>query len=273
MRPVLVGSRALAFWLPDFKCREDADWDFIWTGTGDYSLNLIKGRTEVHYGTDLNNKNIVDNWTCWDEAHPQYYVMSLEGLALLKRSHLHRDHFFNKHITMYHHHLSKYALWDDPVWVELLNERIKLTKKAYPQRNPSLKQSNDDFFDDFVGKEFEHDWLHELVAYYDRPLFERLKKPENTESAWCEGDLWEEFSHEDKCRCVAEETHVIACERFMVPSGWKHYQKLAYFKALHKVCTTLTSGWFRDWAIDNYPEIVTLYDPSKFDKVRKETTS
>ena len=37
-----------------------------------------------------------------------------------------------------------------------------------------------------------------------------------------------------------------------------------------KVCTTLTSGWFRDFAIDNYPEILKLYDHSKFEYVKNQ---
>ena len=49
----------------------------------------------------------------------------------------------------------------------MLEERVKLTKEAYPQGNPSLNQTNEDFFDDSVKKVYDHDWLHELVAYPD----------------------------------------------------------------------------------------------------------
>jgi hypothetical protein len=33
------------------------------------------------------------------------------------------------------------------------------------------------------------------------------------------------------------------------------------------VCTTLCSGWFRDYAIDNYPQLVSVFNKQKFDKV------
>jgi hypothetical protein len=148
-----------------------------------------------------------------------------------------------------------------------LVERIKLTKKAFKQGNPSLKQSNDDFFDDFVDKVYDHDWLHELYSYNTRPMYEKLKKPDHLDQAWCEKDLWKALTLEEQCKCVAEECYVIATERFIVPSGLVFPSKLAYIKALTKVCTTLTSGWFRDFAIDNYPQVFGLYDRQKIETV------
>jgi hypothetical protein len=57
---------------------------------------------------------------------------------------------------------------------------------------------------------------------------------------------------------------VIAMERFLIPNDWKYSLFGAYYKALTKVCTTLSSGWFRDFAIDNHPEIMALFDKRKF---------
>lgn len=278
MRPVLVGSRALEYWqAPKFTCRPNADWDVLVEDRFVFEHPSVADRpcrVEWHTFDELNNRALCeefhDGHELVDVNGVECTVMSLAGLAIMKRSHLWRAYHFEKHITMYHKHLVRWM----PNYHEaqdLLKERIKLTKKAYPQRNPSLKQTNDDFFDDFVEKEFEHDWIHELVAYYDRPLFERLKQPDNLDDAWCERDLWDAFSPEDRNKCVAEETHVIACERFMIPTKWTHDSKHAYFKALNKVCTTLTSGFFRSWAIDHFPEIVSLYNPTKFEVVKAAT--
>lgn len=279
MRPVLVGSRALAYWSDSFSYgfepRENADWDVICEDTTSFIGAGLFGtvNVEAHTFDELNNRDLCEEYTSRLSVKlngVDVYVMNMNGLAIMKRSHLWRAHFFEKHIYMYHKWLAKY-LPKDELGQKLLKERIKVTKDTYPQRNPSLKQTNDEFFDDFVTKEFDHDWIHELVAHYDRPLYERLKQPDNLDKAWCEGDLWQLLSYEDKCKCVAEECHVIACERFMIPTNWEHFQKLAYMKALNKVCTTLTSGWFRDFAIDNFPKILELYDETKFQKVRKET--
>ena len=43
---------------------------------------------------------------------------------------------------------------------------------------------------------------------------------------------------------------------------------LCYMKALKKVCTTLTSGWFRDFAIDHYPSVVRNFNKEKFNIVK-----
>ena len=49
----------------------------------------------------------------------------------------------------------------------------------------------------------------------------------------------------------------------MVPNDWSYPAKKAYYFALKKVCTTLTSGWFRDFAIDNFHQVFELFDASK----------
>mgnify|MGYP000194529791 CR=1 FL=1 len=255
---MLIGSRALAHWIPEFKCRDNADWD--WIG------NLSSfGRVEVHGFDHLNNNKAVDLYSVYGIDG----ICSLKGLALIKRSHLWRDWQFDKHIATYHKWLKPHMVdltRDDK---EFLKERTKLTKEAYPQGNPNLNQSNDEFFDDAVDKKYDHDWLHELYAYGHRPMYEKLKRQERLDEAWCEKELWLELTYNERCKCVAEECYVIATERFLVPTEFEYFWKKAYMKALQKVCTTLCSGWFRDFAIDNYPEIIRLYDKEKIQKTRK----
>lgn len=223
------------------------------------------GRVDFSYADNLNNSSIATRF--WDGTISLYglKIPTLRGLAAIKRSHLWRDYFFDKHITIYHRHLAQHFHQDDWEWMK---ERQKLTKQAFGDNTPSLIKSNEEFFDDGTVniRKYEHDFLHELVAYYDKPLFTRLKPDQD--SAWCARDMWEALSNDDKLKCVAEETYVIGAERFLIPSGWTTPAKLAYLKALKKVCTTLTSGWFRDFAIDHYPELVNLYDRSKYDKLK-----
>lgn len=276
----LTGSRALKYWLPEFPLKEDADWDLI-VSPGSH-LNdpaLISSRLsryDVKDYTHLNDRGIsyyysdATNSTklpCGEHA----FVMTLPGLALMKRSHLWSTKNWDKHIAMYHKWLKHYLPVDE-VGQSLLKERISLTKKEYPQRAPKLNKTNGDFFDDKVVKKFDHDWIHELVAYYDRPLFERLKRPDNFDKAWCERGLWEAFSTEDKIRCVAEESHVIACERYMIPNDWDYNPRKAYYQAVRKVCTTLCSGWFRDAALTYFPEVLESFSMKKFNRVKEMTT-
>src|SRR2546423_7816333 len=49
----------------------------------------------------------------------------------------------------------------------------------------------------------------------------------------------------------------IALERYLIPMVSKN-QETSYQSALVRICTTLTKGWFRRFAIDNYPRLSNL---------------
>lgn len=253
---MLIGSRALAIHNTSFKCREDSDWDFI----GEQTVPVPEGaRIEIHPLDELNNREAL--------LFEEEGVCSILGLAMLKRSHLWRDRDFDKNIATYHKHILPHCPVK-PSKERFLVCRTALTKQAYPQGVPTLAQTNEEFFNDAVTKVYDHDYLHTLYAYGDSPLYESLKKPTQMEQAWCEKDLWLDLTDEQRNMCVAEECYVIATERFLVPNDWGYSSKRAYFNALQKVCTTLTSGWFRDWAIDHYPEVLYLYEADKFNRVK-----
>lgn len=257
---MLIGSRAIAHWNPEFKIRSNSDWDIIGTPDGEEYFRMFLGipnsdRIEWHDPDHLNNKDMT--------GYVSNHIISTYGLAIIYRSHLHRDWNWDAHITKYHKFILPLLENDLHLTDPTLLERIKLTKKAYPQGNPKLNQTNEMFFDDPVEKVYDHDFLHELYAYGDRPMFEKLKHEGEEGKAWCAKDLWEQLSHLQRLQCVAEESYVIATERFMVPNDWNYPTKKAYYYALKKVCTTLTSGWFRDFAIDNFPQVFELFDASK----------
>lgn len=261
--PMLIGSRALNYWHNDCKIKDDADWDII-------SVNPIQG-SEWHDSMILMNAEFAEEYRSGqfiDFNDQQIEVMLPTGLAVIKRSHLWRDLSFQKHITHYHRFLVKHLVnlkWD---WVsrDLLVKRTFLTMKMFPQGSPNLMQSKKKFFDDAVTKKYNHDWLHDLFAYDNRPQY--LKLLRNPDLAWCEKQKWDQLSKTEQLQAVAEEVYVIAAERFLIPCDWNYPGKRAYFQALDKVCTTLCSGWFRDFAIDHYPTIVEMFDQDKFDSAR-----
>lgn len=74
---------------------------------------------------------------------------------------------------------------------------------------------------------------------------------------------WHNFLY--KIQSVLEESYVISLERFIIQQKETDLQK-SFLLALHKVCTTLCSGWFRDFAIENYEEIKNSYNDSHFNK-------
>ena len=256
MRNVLVGSRALSILTNGaFRVKESTDWDII-------SESEIPG-SEWHDPNILCNRELADHYsteiTVEFNGHT-LHVMSLTGLAIMKRSHLWRTVGFEKHIIHYQKWMLDAVTFNEDA-LDLIARRSQLHRLMFGDPRPSLNMSVDEFFNDAVVKKYDHDRIHELVAFGDRPLYESLQR--DSSRAWCEKDLWDDLPYELKLKCVAEETMVIAIERFMVPSGWKHSAKSAYNKALTKVCTNLTSGWFRDFAIDNHRELFIMCPESR----------
>lgn len=263
MNNLLIGSRALAMWFGTNKVpiKETTDYDVITYENLDLP-NFEQHNPDILFNSELekyaSRSSIIVNGIKLKLVHPI-------GLAIIKRSHLWRNLGFSKHITHYHKVLNNFHGFDQS-GMELLNRRIEATKAMFPQGNPSLRKSKEDFFDDFVTKKYDHDFIHELVAFENVPIYAKMLS--STDSVWCDVDKWTRLSYEQKCMAVCEETMVIAIERFIVPNDWNYPPKKAYFQALEKVCTTLTSGWFRDFAIDNYPMIVDMFDGNRVMGIR-----
>lgn len=200
------------------------------------------------------------------------YLTSLEIYYILKSGHIHiTGRSQDKWETNIHdYHILRKILKAHPQtdW-KAIEELVKLHRKTtnarIKQGTPRLKGvSKDEFFDDFVEKYIDHDRIHEEVAYGSAPAYTLMQKDQTVE---CHKDLWEQMSFEDKLRCVAEETSVIAIERQVLPFMMKKKQwkpvYLSYKWALYRICTTLCSGWFRQFAIDNYYTVLNMFNEEK----------
>ena len=260
---LLIGSRALNYWFPEHKIKESTDWDII-------TYNDLPW-AEVHDPDILLNHCFVKytdtrfDLHCIEHEGETLHVVNPTGLAIIKRSHLWRDLSFEKHMMQYIRYLKVFRDKLTPWQETLLEARTEATMQMFPQGHPKLNQSVESFFDDAVTKKFSHDWLHELYAYYNEPLYKKLQK--DYTSAWCSKELWDLLSEEDKVKCVAEEAYVIATERFLVPKEYKYSGKIAFNKAVNKICTTLCSGYFRNFAIDNYKKVLDSYEEEKVQSV------
>lgn len=188
------------------------------------------------------------------------YATALD-LFEIKNSHIFRPRNFEKHIADYHW-LKEYIKdsgFNNPTGKYL--EKDQEIINGGKLKTPSLMKSKDDFFDDKVVKVFEHDDIHRIMAHKELPMYTFMQ--ENTE-VFCSKKLWDKFTHEDKIKTVLEEAYVIALERKIIPHiflGEKHWTDLESFKwALMRICTTLCKGWFRQFAVDNYFEILSQHN-------------
>lgn len=285
---LIVGSKALIHNFPSID-REAKDIDLIaWESNISYLKNALNPKS-IKFGKGIvsfidinkigfyNTKNveilIADNsvalqsYLIYEKEKGKVgsglHYASSETLLSLKRSHIHFPIYFNKHI-------SDYCFLMDQLKIDVLSDITKIHYKEIENRigklkTPSLNKSTKDFFgqsDEFVKSYFIHDHIHEAMAHHDRPLY--LNMQYDKTMAKCEKELWDKFTFEDKCKCVLEEAYVIALERKVLPSIFGGYRWVnhtdAFNWALMRICTTLCSGWFRQFATDNYFKIKDYFN-------------
>lgn len=128
---------------------------------------------------------------------------------------------------------------------------------VHKKKKLNFDVDNSVFFNNNVTRQFNHDELHKMLAFYERPLHERIRKdlskPKTSKT------LFELLSHDDKIKCVLEEVYVIATERY-ITRGLS--PKRAKFLSLKDLILKLSSGWFNVFIIDNFEEI--LYNDDTF---------
>lgn len=203
-------------------------------------------------------------------------VADIPVLCALKKAHLILPH-------RWEHHIKEYQYLKEQLGVEHFKpsvfgvrdvfflHRKECKQKAKP--HPKLNQKKDEFFEDAEFKIFDHDSIHQAVALDAVPAYTLMQDGE----VWCSKKKWKNLRPNQRLSCLIEEAAVLALERSIIPflflnrSFWGAQK--AYQFALMKIATTITSGWFREYAIENYhkaaakrPDFVTMF----FDGIKKQ---
>jgi hypothetical protein len=289
---LVIGSKALAHNLPNLDIKWN-DVDLIaYRKDIDYLINALKPEKIVDKNGLVSLVNIepygyydsrnVEILLADDSESLQGYlkyfnaesgglkIAPLEVLYSIKKGHIHFPVKFEKHIK---HYTILNDLFDSN---DKLSDLTKLhfedtQKRLGKLKTPSLNKSVKNFFDQsngYVKSYFIHDDIHQVMSHYDEPLYTKLQK--DKKMARCEKQLWENLIFEDKAKCVLEEAYVIALERKMIPmlfgGATGHTSKEAFDWALMRICTTLCSGWFRQFATDNFFRIKEYYNPKYVEK-------
>lgn len=232
----LIGSAAIKHWLPDFR-REPKDRDYFET-SAEPSHFHEKGE-DVFWHPAL---------ALWDFGP----IATLDELYTIKVSHA----FWDLHGTWNKHMMDTMAL--KKAGAQFIPELYKILYKVWEdthgKKRANLEADPDDFFNDRVIKRiFDHDSIHESVAYHDRPLFEAILRDDSAVAV--DKSKWEALSHEDKLRMVREEVYATALERLVVPSDYTYSSGLAYQKILKSTITSLSKGWFPLYAVLHFDEL------------------
>lgn len=156
-------------------------------------------------------------------------------------------------------------------------ELFKLREsESYTYAHPKLNVSSKDFFNgDGVNYVYDHDSIHEAVALIEiqlgspaqpmtinRPAYTYYMK--DGSEVMTSKEKFFSVREEVRLYGVYEESCVLALERSQIPHGLGKEggptARWSFEMALMKVCTSITSGWFREYAWENYQKVLDLYN-------------
>lgn len=246
---MIFGSTAAKHWFSDF--RDPKDVDII-------SRESVMTPSEQHY------------WVDAFSMIPAGEYCPPDHLYTIKCAHANWNIWWDKTMTDILFFKRKGCTLITDFYDALVKDFIQIHGKAWA----SLEGKNaESFFVDAVTRKYVHDDIHEAVAYYDKPLYFRILKDPESGSVGCSEDKFMQLSDIDKARCVKEEIFVTALERYLIPFDFKYSRGLAYQRSLKKLVTTMSSGWFSRWMIDNFGLLTPNTDwefIEKFKQAEKE---
>ena len=137
---------------------------------------------------------------------------------------------------------------------------IRRQAETYTYSHPALNVSKNEFFKDETFYKYDHDDIHEAIKLGPIPAYKYIL--EDGAQVKCSKAKWDELPLMQKYFCAIEECITLTLERGLIPNDFKTDPYKTYKLALMKVCTSITSGWFREWCWENYDAILLSYQPN-----------
>jgi hypothetical protein len=267
---ILIGSRAA--WERGVRYRKPNDYDFIATeaeamrmiGNNPFERegNKITAKLgETHFEFDLaGGSNTLLKELVRDDSTP-----NLDLLFTIKKAHRYKKdspHFWK---TLADYHCMK-ALGAKvrPEYEEFFALRQQESYAA--QKHPKLNTTKDAFFTDIYT--YDHDSIHDAVALQEQPAYRYfLKGP-----VWTSRELFDQQPRQIQINSVIEESCVLAIERSLVPHPGVKTPLEAWRFAVSKVCSSIASGWWREFAYENALTVLKQYPADYWDRFQKAVT-
>lgn len=296
---LLIGSRALIENNPNLESiRPCSDWDYIatldqvtdWIKQNKANLKFAIPRDGgKYYHCRLNDGTNYEFELAWEGTSAKMLLDSYvsnstaidDDLYLIKMCHRYKKNSVHFMKTMKDIHTLRDILGKAAdYWMTLgsntpiIKQRIK---ESYDYGHPKLNVSSKEFFNgDGVNYVYEHDSIHLAVAnmsedfgddeylmgYHPKPAYTFYMK--DGSEVMTSKEKFMSVSERIRLLGVYEEACVLALERSQIPHGLGRdggpTPRWSFEKALEKVCTSITSGWFREYAWENYDKVIDLYE-------------
>lgn len=263
MRYFYIGSRALEQLLPrniiGNRCKEHSDYDILIHSSVDKDITKKQFNRVFGNKVEIHQCDIL--WQAFDDARSDQRYIDI--LFTLKVSHVmfHKQH---KDKTLYDIALlCDIAKLDNDLFFKLYDYWCTLF--GTPWRADFTQESNN-FFDDAVSREHQHDELHLTVAKFPQPAFKYLQDPDQT-TVWVCPDKFSNADENLKRQVIIEEAQVLALERDIIPNRCKNPQ-LSYIKKIYDLIDRLAPLWMVPYIAQNLKYFTThkqnYYEHIKF---------
>jgi hypothetical protein len=123
-------------------------------------------------------------------------------------------------------------------------------EEKHGRKRVNLKMTKDDFFSDAVTRIYDHDSIHDSVAYGDVPVYDSMLV--DGKSVAMDMAAIKALPFETQVRLYREEIYATALERWVIPTGYKISPRKAYAWAARKTIVSLTKGWSARFLVENY---------------------
>jgi hypothetical protein len=210
---------------------------------------------------DIYNLQVKKEWQ--DGSEENEAVADLNMLYLLKMSHRYlknSPHFLK---TMRDIQLMR-ALGATIEDADLLKKR---EKETYDYKHPSLMRNKQAFFNPNEGVKYiyDHDTLHLAMAVQPlTPAYTFFKQDQAEVNI--DRSKWDNQPIEVQLNSVLEEATVLALERSQIPYRGTIDPRRSFQIALQKVCTSISSGWWRAFAWEYYDEVMAMFEAREAEK-------
>jgi hypothetical protein len=133
--------------------------------------------------------------------------------------------------------------------LELHKLLYKVWEEEHGVKVMDLAQDKSEFFDDAVRRTYDHDSLHDSVAFGELPIYTEVLK----DGAEVDIDMrkMRALPLERFVALIKEEIYVTALERIVVPRNYDVSPGAAYWWAFRRTATSLTKGWTARTIMDN----------------------
>lgn len=280
---VLIGSQAMNY---HFPIRDPKDMDIVCTYEEMQAMKNSLDKIQSCYPIKGGKKQVIKTKDtiyefdlAWENSSAEqlmkivqedpdtvekdgFLIPSLDMLYLLKMSHRYlknSPHFLKtmKDILIMREHGAKIRL-------EHMDFYKQRQEDTYNYAHPKLNVNKTEFFSgDGIEYIYEHDTIHESTKTLEKPAYSYFKPDES--EVFCSRDMFYQVDEKIRLAAVLEESQVLALERSQIL--YKDIDpKRSFDIALFKVCTSITSGWFREYAWENYDKVQALYNPNYVNK-------